>query len=104
MGIEVGGTPGGMWRRMSFDDQYARRTRPCGRFMASRRQYRDHAVCAQCCDFVFEPKVTAGAERPVSSRRSGTRRWGHEVSITATLLPRGKSSTSCMHPSWQAGH
>jgi hypothetical protein len=58
MGIEGSGTPGGQVeasKRMSFDDQDARRTRPCGGFEASRAQYLDHAVCAQCGDFVFEP-------------------------------------------------
>jgi hypothetical protein len=55
MGIEGSGTPGGMLKRMSFDDQDARRPRPYGRFMASRAQYGGRTVGVDGFDFVFEP-------------------------------------------------
>jgi hypothetical protein len=93
-----------MLKRMSFDDRDARAMKPRGRLGLREHTIDVVVVVSRAAIFVFEPQVSSGVGSPQNSRRFESHRSSHEVSITATLLSRGKSSIDRMQPSRHAGH
>ena len=72
--------------------------------MALRTQDEVSAVDIEATFRVFRPYVYAGALRPERNLRYWKCRWCHEVSITAGVVLRGRSSMNCICPALQAGH
>ena len=100
MGIERSCAPAGM----SFYDHDARAEKPRGRLGLREHSLEVVVVLSRAAIFVFEPQVSSGVRSPQNSRRFESCRSSHEVSVTATLLSRGKSSINRMQPSRHAGH